>query len=214
MACRYCGYDMGHAGNCPAGAFAGAKKPAEASRSKATGSPERYTGGELEMDLFDRVNVRDAKFLEALRDAGADQKGYLPYRKAMDVTKRFQPGDPANPKKDYFRELRIAVQEKLGVDVDKEPESVRAYTAVGTPLDKYHGVDAFMTFTEDGREYTVTMDATLRKDKLDDGYKADVMVTDVPSPEDDEDAYLEAIDAIAEKIAERFRDQQRPVAAE
>jgi hypothetical protein len=188
-----CGRDLGHLSTCPAYA------------PNAKGSDVRYSGTEFEYDMFDQVNVRDPQFREEMARLGAKESGYLPFTKAVELTKKFQPGDPANPRKDFYRELLIALQEKLGVD----PESgdLKAYTAVGTPLDKFHGVDAFITLNRKGRETMVTMDATLRKEKLDGGWKADVMVGEVPASEENEDAYLDAIGTIADKVANKFKEQ-------
>lgn len=193
MACKYCGLDLGHTSKCPAHV------------PDTKGSGVRYSGTEFEYDMFGEVNVRDPEFRAEMAKLGAKESGYLPYDRSIELAKKFQPGDPTNPRKDFYRELLIALQEKLGIN----PESgdLRAYTAVGTPLDKFHGVDAFVTLGRGGRELTVTMDATLRKEKLEGGWKADVMVGEVPDPEENEDAYLGAIETVADKLASKFKDQ-------
>ena len=167
-----------------------------------------YSGKEFEYDLFSQVGTRDEKYLADYRAMQPAENGWLPWHKALELVKKHQPwADPANPSKDFFRELLIAVQEKLSVDTKNDPDAIQAYTAVGTPLDVFHGVDAFIIMTVDGHEEIVTLDATLDSKKIEDGGKADEIVTDLPSVEDDQDGYLEAIDALAERIARRFKDQ-------
>jgi hypothetical protein len=208
MSCRYCGYEAGHAKECPA------YQPGAKIEKSKSGGEVRYSGTEFEYDLFGQADIRNPEYVKALRAAGADERtGYLPFGKAVDLTKRFQPGDPSNPKKEYLRDLLFAVQEKLGVDPEDEPDSVRAFTAVGTPLDKFHGVDAFVSKKGERGDVLVTLDATLRPEKLNEGWKADLMIGDLPSVEDDEDGYLAAIDDMADKIASKIREKERPKAA-
>lgn len=208
MGCRYCAYETGHAKECPA------YQPDAKVEKPKLGGEVRYSGTEFEYDLFGQADVRNPEYQKALKAAGADPRtGYLPFGKAVELAQKFQPGDPTNPKKDYLRELLFAVQEKLDIDPDDEPDSVRAYTAVGTPLDKFHGVDAFISKKGERKDILVTLDATLRPEKINEGWKADLMVGDLPSAEEDEDAYLQAIDDMAEKIAAKIREKEQPRAA-
>jgi len=196
--CKLCNEIGGHKPDCPVRVF----------RAPETGTAD-YRGRELELDLFDRVNTADPRYKAELARVIKDREsGYVEWPKAIELAKKFQPAPPENPKRDFFRELLIGVQEKLGVDIAKQPDSVRGYTAVGTPLDRFHGVDAFVTYADRGKEYLVTLDATLRPEKIIEGHKADLMITDLPTPEDDEDGYLEAIDAYAGRIAEFIRTEQ------
>jgi hypothetical protein len=209
MGCRYCAYELGHAKECPA------YDPREAkTRRPEKGGEVRYSGTEFEFDLFGQVDTRDPKYRAELAKV-ANETGYVRYKEAVDLAKKHQPWDPTNPSKDFFRELLIAVQEKLEIDMDDPKDAVRAYTAVGTPLDKYHGVDAFLAHrARDGAEILVTLDATLRPEKQQEGWKADIVVGAIPDVDEDEDAYLEAIEVIAGRIADNFRDRERPMAAE
>jgi hypothetical protein len=163
---------------------------------------QRYTGRQHEYALFGEVNVKDPAYLADLAKV-IKPDGYVNFKDAVELVKKHQPYDPANPKKDFYRELLIAVQDKLGVDPDKQPDAIRVYTAVGTPLDHKHGTDAFITLSEHGRETLVTLDASLRPEKIQEGWKADVMIGEVPDAEND-DAYLDAIDGFAAQISKKL----------
>lgn len=171
-------------------------------------SPERYhgyRGRELEADLFGVVDVTNPRYMSAFRSV-ANEKGYVSYKDAMELVRDFQPGgDPRNPGKDFFRELRLAVAEKLGLESDKDLERISCFTSVRTPLDVWHGVDAFIEVQENGgKKSCVTFDATLNPDKVP---KADIVVGDLPIAEEDEEGYLRAIDATADDVVKRLRQQ-------
>ncbi len=190
MTCRYCGYDVGHASGCPA----------------FQGDSVRYSGREFEFDCFGQVDIRDPRYKADLAKVSKPD-GYVTFRDAVDLVKKHQPADPTNPGKDYFRELVMVVQEKMGVDTSREPDRVKGYTAVKTPLDERHKVDAFVTFGYKGRELMVTLDASKRPEKIEEGSKADFVVPPWPTPEDDEDAYLKAVGAMAGQIADNLKNQ-------
>lgn len=200
MICKYCGYEQGHTSRCPT------VQPTPA--AKGDRSPVPYSGTELEYDLFDAVKTSDPEYLAAYKAMRPAENGYLPWHQAIELAKKFQPADPTNPRKEFYRELLIAVQEKLGIDIARNPDAIKAYTAVGTPLDTFHSVDAFLTRTENGRESTVTLDASLRREKIEDGAKADEVITDVPDVEEDEDGYLAAIEMYADRVVKHFRQQK------
>jgi len=160
-------------------------------------NPEsRERGTEFEYDVFGQVDIRNPAFKKAMAEAGADPRGYLKYRQAMELAKRFQPGDPQNPKKEFSRDLRIEVADLLGVPY----ESVAVFTAVKTPLDVFHGVDGFLTVKVGNQEFVVTMDASLR-DKEPDEVKADVLVNRLPDPNLQEDEYITSVDQFSEIVA-------------
>jgi hypothetical protein len=203
MTCKYCGYDSGgHAHNCPANPSPGQKAPTEA---RGLSGKVRYSGAEHEIDLLGSI-PRDTKMRRLMEKMGADsESGYMPYKKAVELAKHLQPGDPTNPDKDFLNELRIAVQDAL--ELDPDDDSLKAFTAVGTPLDKFHGVDGFITLTDGQREHMVTLDATLRQDKLEEGHKADIMIGELPMPEEDEDAYIAAVEALGSQVADRMKEE-------
>jgi hypothetical protein len=177
--------------------------------------PEKYrgmkAGREFEADLLGTAEINDPKYADEVRKIVKEiGKPYIPYRQALELVKNFQSGDPTNPKKDFLRELRLAVADKLGLETDEDLEGLRAYTAVGTPLDILHGVDGFISFgAPDKKEGIVTFDVTLQEDKQTGGGKADLIIGDLPDPDEDEAGYLAAIEKVAEQIARKF---QRPEA--
>ena len=60
---------------------------------------------------------------------------------------------------DFARDLRLEVSECLDVN----PDSVRFFNAIDTPLDKFHGVDAWIeVIDKKGRSIRITLDATQR----------------------------------------------------
>lgn len=115
--------------------------------------------------------------------------GYLPFEKAIDLVKQYQPGPLERSK--TVKDLRSKIAE-LCMDT-RTP--VRFYTATGSPLDIYHGVDAF--FEQGGR--VATVDVSLREKEI---TKADVLLHATMSEEgkvmvsDEEMAY------VAQKVAE------------
>ncbi|MEA3249857.1 MAG: hypothetical protein U9Q03_05935 [Patescibacteria group bacterium] len=177
--------------------------------------PSFHSGTEHERSLFGEADVRGDEYDAEMKRLGADEQSHLKFGPALELVKKFQPSDDAeNPSRPFFNDLRIEivdVLEEFGVEAD-----VRAYTAVGTPLDKYHGTDAFVEIEVGGQEVIVTFDATLNPDKLQGGHKADLMVGDMPDPLDDseeEDKYLDEIRTLAiqaaNKALNRFDEQVR-----
>lgn len=118
--------------------------------SKGPGIPE---GQDLERALLGRAVV----------DARERPEGYLSFKDALDYARKHQPSPFERSK--TVKELRA----KVALYCDDKNEAVKFYTAVGTPLDIYHGVDAFF---EQGRRIA-TLDVSMR-DKEE--YKADVLV--------------------------------------
>ena len=170
---------------------------------------EHYSGRQHERDLFGGINTNSNAYQEEFQRI-ANERGYMPRNAALELVKHHQPWqDASNPDKDFLRELTIAVRDHLNLDAEQSND-VRAYTAVGTPLDVFHGTDAFLTIREGGREFVITLDATRNAKKLEEGGKADVIVGDMPTPEDEEDAYLAAIDSIAEEVVRNVKRQSEP----
>jgi len=183
----------------------------------------RYLGPEYEFDLADEIKKDDPAYQKELTmsQEKAKARGYqpkqansLPFREAVEITKKFQPGDPTNPKKDFAREIRLALAEKLGLESDEEMNRLKFYTSVGGPLD-LHGIDGFFTFSyvdKEGRqkECGVSFDITRNPNK-DEAVKADFLIGgDIPDPSDDgfkEADYLKKIDEYAEKSSSIFQEK-------
>lgn len=123
---------------------------------------------------------------ETLGECKARAIGYLKFQEAMTVVRRNQPCDVRHPKGETAV-FHTAVAQALGVAVGE----LEVYTAVGSALDLYHGIDGFFVW----RGIAVTVDLTLNPHK--DEHKARVIVTGA----DAEQGYATA----AAKIAGHFR---------
>lgn len=162
----------------------------------------RYTGQEFELDLVGTVTT-DKKYQAELRELGGDLKtGYLPFQQALKLVKKFQPWDPTNPGKDFLKELRLEVIERLKLPPGQE-DRVKVYTALRSPLDKFHGIDAFVEFKKNGQTEIATLDISLNPKKQE-GYKADLIIDNVPDPKEDEVGYLKAVDKLAGQISHQL----------
>lgn len=170
-----------------------------------------YFGKEYEYDLVGRVNINNPKYWEELKclQEKAKSQGYkpfqkdsLPFKDAIEFTKNFQLDDPTNPTRDFARELRLAFAEKLGLEKDEDLEKLKLYSCVDGPLDA-HGIDFFISYLaspKQKKEFIITFDIT-KNPKKDSG-NADLIVTNIPDPEDsdfNEDEYLNKIDVFAKK---------------
>jgi hypothetical protein len=74
---------------------------------------------------------------------------------------------------------------------------------VNTPLDVI-GIDSFIVL-EDDRPRVVTLDATLQREKLEKPQKADIVFSELPDPEINEEEYLQEVDKIADRIVRMWK---------
>ncbi len=172
---------------------------------------DRYTGSDYEYDLVGKLDAFDPTYQADLKrmQNEARKRGYqtrnidaLPFREAVDITRKHQPWDPTNPTKDFAKELRLAVAEKFGLEDEKDLERLKFFTAVGGPLDA-HKIDCFIAYevvNKDGKkEYIVSYDITKNPNK-DSSSVADLVITgDIPDPTENEDEYLKTVDNYAEE---------------
>ena len=152
----------------------------------------------------------DPRFREAWRSRSGAEQGYLSYRDAISLVREFtDPAEATHPEKDFLRDLRIELKDRLGERLPEE--TVRAYNAIGTPLDMYHGIDAFLSINFLGKEYIITLDATLREEKLsgDEVVKADLVIGSLPDPAVDTDRYLAEISVLANRIAKIIQEREK-----
>jgi len=170
-------------------------------------SREKYTGAMHEEDLLGTVSRE--KYLASLGKTGKSAGEYVPYSRAVELVRASQKGDPTNPDRPLAKDLRIGVIEALeerGVLKPGEEDRVKYFTAVGTHLDVFHKTDAFIEFENPKTRHRdmVTLDISLKSGdvKRDEGARADVILTDVPDPDTEEDAYLIKVDELAERIAD------------
>ncbi|OGZ34132.1 MAG: hypothetical protein A2Y98_02245 [Candidatus Portnoybacteria bacterium RBG_19FT_COMBO_36_7] len=157
-----------------------------------------YPAEFYEYDLIGKVDTEHPDYQSELkryqdlaRKSGHKFKGdnNMPVEYAIELARKFQPDkDPAHPKKEFARDIRISVGDFLGLKTDEELERLRFFTCAGrekSPADFHHGIDFFLSFiADDGKEYIVTGDVTRHPEKI---KKADFLVEeDVPDPSDDD----------------------------
>lgn len=113
---------------------------------------------------------------------------YVAYREALEYVKNNQPSLQERPK------IATMLRRKVADLCSDESLPVKFYTAVGTPLDIYHGVDAFF---EQGSKI-VTVDISMREKET---TKADVLL--VASMDEEGRVLIAAneMQQVAEKIA-------------
>lgn len=146
---------------------------------------------------------KDADYKNALLklQEKAGKNGYVGFNDSVDLVKKFQPWDPSNPGKDFARDIRIEIIDRLNLAKEEDMERVKFYTAVGSPLDVFHGVDAFLEYAgEEGEIYRVTFDLSLDPGK-EEKHKADLVVKELSDPQTETEKYLEEVAQIAEKAA-------------
>ncbi len=137
----------------------------------------------------------------------------MDFAAAAELVKKFQPWpDPTNPQKDFLKELRLSLAEQLDLD-DQMANNLTMYTAVATPLDVYHGVDAFVEYRlPDGHTLQITLDVTLNEKKINTtGGRANFIVSDIPDISEGQDAYLAAIEKCAQQTAKKNKAESKPV---
>ncbi len=122
-------------------------------------------------------------------------QGYTTREKAMARVRNSQPEswDPTDPEPDIANNLHAYICIKLGLE---EWSEVAFYSAVGSPLDRWYGIDAFFQF----RGEVVTIDLTTNPKKRQ--YKADLIV----HPYMVERSELEQL---GQQIAHLFRESLR-----
>ena len=124
---------------------------------------EAYTGKLLETELLGQTPKSSSK------ERGLD---YLPFRQAIEQVKNMQPGDPTDPTPRFSNDLHCTVAEFCGIE---DYSKLSLYTAVGSSLDHFHGVDAFFELNGGfGGVIRVTIDVTKNPHK--DAYKADIVL--------------------------------------
>lgn len=166
------------------------------------GPREFYSGRELEVDLFGKPKFPRG-YIETLQRLAGD-RGFLPYQKSQELIREYYPEDSTHPSKEFARDLRLALCDALELEGD-DGDAIKFYSAVGTPLDHFHGVDGWVEIDLDNGKggflhAEVTLDATKRPEKLEEGHKADVIIGNVAAPDDEK--YLEEVDKYASEIAE------------
>lgn len=166
---------------------------------------EFYSGKMNERDTFGEPK-RGPGFTAAWH-AKATENGYLKFNDALELVREHVMQDSTNPAKPFANELRLAVIDELGVENEEDMGRVKFYSAVGTPADVFHGVDAWMEYeTPDGQRLIVTLDATRNPSK--DSAKADLVIPEISDPTEDEDKFLEQSSQYGKEIAQMIRERE------
>lgn len=172
------------------------------------------TGNIFEWQFIGQIDIGSQEYrkeLLRLQEESAKKgttNGCITPEKAMDLARKFQPFDSTNPNKPFARDIKISlldlmIGKGLIPNNEKDQDRIKFYTASQTPLDTFHGIDAFIEFEDlDGKKYTVSFDLTLNPRKG--GYKSDIVVAELPDPNIKENrlSYLAAIENYAQKALE------------
>lgn len=125
--------------------------------------------------------------------------GYVPFNKSLHMVIDHQPDgyDPTDPDRESANNLHAQTALALGLEDFSE---LKLYTAVGSPLDRYHGVDAFMKF----KGMVITFDATLdKRKKVEAGdAKADFILTE----DDVDDKFKKVAEEVAGYIKAKIKE--------
>lgn len=129
---------------------------------------------------------------------------YVNFKEALKFVRQHQrPGNPENPKEFFPHDLLnyLRADESLK---EAMPNAVYRFdTAIGSHLDRFHGVDAIIECKPDpadNRVFVVTLDVTINTSK-EGGYKADVIIileSEGLDPTDEN--YKEVVSKYAEEI--------------
>jgi len=183
---------------------------------RATKHYENFIGGgegtEFEWDIFGAADTKNPEYQKELERV-TKPNDFVFYRDALKLAKKFQPGDPGNPKRAFARDLRIEIIDLLGLTEEKDMDRIKFYTAIGTPLDKWHSIDGFFEIEqENGPPVMITMDATTitEKEKIQRGQeiKADILISDKELDIADEEKLPEKISMFAKEIVNIFKEKQ------
>ena len=153
-------------------------------------------GGLIENEIFGEI--KKYKYFEDLPNIDS----YVKFGESIKAVRNMQLGSPEKPSKFVPKDLKKNIEQLFLRDTGKEI-NILFYTAVGSHLDRYHGIDGFFEINEDGRKVIVTMDVTANPNK--DSYKADIILS-VPRDgiDDVDEGYKEFIELYARRIERAF----------
>jgi hypothetical protein len=156
------------------------------------------TGGIVEEELFGKSQYEGVTHLDY-----SDYK-YITWRGSFDMLKEMQPSDPTEPAPDFANTVHYYIFEGLGIDAS----DLKFFTAVKSPLDKFHGIDGWFEIGEGRNLKRVTVDITLNENK--DEHKADIVFL-IPNGgldrKVDKEQFLEYAQALSNRVVEFFKKQ-------
>ena len=121
------------------------------------------------------VDLPSEKFFpETTSDPGREGR-YVSYKNSLKLAKEHQPWeDPTKPSPLFAKKLRNAVLAAMPLLPQSLHENLKFFTSVGSPLDRYHGIDAFLEFEVMGKDpVRITLDITMQPGK--DTWKTDIL---------------------------------------
>lgn len=130
---------------------------------------------------------------------------YIPFKQALEIVRGLQLSEPSDPESRFPNEVHATLADILQLE---DYRQVEYYTALGSPLDRFHGIDAFFEIETGRGRVTITLDITQNPHKKD--YKADIVIQwpreglDVREPEDQR-IWREKVKELAEEIIEVLR---------
>ncbi len=167
-----------------------------------------YTGGLVENEMLGTARLEQEKRARAKIE-------YQPYQEALATVRENQPGDPSDPEARFANDLHATIAEILGLE---DYNQLRFFTAVGSTLDRFHGVDGFFELQTDHSDpaqvFRVTIDITINPQKGGQ-YKADHVIevpTDGLDPKEDKEAFAALVNDTAQQIVRLLESQLAAVA--
>ena len=125
------------------------------------------------------------------------------------IIQELYPLDPQSPKKKWSKDLFDFVADKLNLDIE-EPEGLYFYNALGSGLDR-KGADCFFVFknpnTKKEAVFKIDITANPKKDEPDAPWRADLIINRTPDYRSNPEDYVQEMDKIAAKIAERLKEK-------
>ena len=115
---------------------------------------------------------------------------YISFEKSLRLVQMCQPWDPSDPSTRAGNDLHCQVALALGLEDWGE---LQFFSALGSPLDRFHGIDGFFQW----RGTVVSIDLTIDPQKV--KYKADIVVHE----SDQNDSWA----TIGRQIADLFRQK-------
>lgn len=143
---------------------------------------------------------------------------YLSFKDAVQIAREAQPWpDSANPEKDFLRDLRLAVADELGIVKEEELDGLRAYTAVGSPLEHMHGINFFIEYIKTGERTPLRAFGDVVTENFEKKRKKSgaiyVNARMIDNQENDQGNYLDKVAEIARRVADALREKERALDA-
>src|SRR3989344_2682941 len=146
------------------------------------------------------------------------ENGYVSWKDSLRLVRKFSPYNPTDPHdKPFLNDLRIAFIDELGFTEERDMDRVKIFTAVGSPLDFWHGIDTFIE-VEDGNGRTSKIIGFDAKEMADSPEtrehahekKADIIIfmKDFPDAESESKEYVAKMGEIAKEAARVFKTKE------